>query len=307
MRLSGYKRVLTLAPLLQGEWKDLCRFRIAGRGSRGERGVALIIVLLVTALLISLIFEFAYGTRISLRAAVNFRDNQRAYYLARSGVNFVGLLLADNLKKGKLLDNLEQRDWQVVPLETASNDTELRERWEDEGGKIAVSNLTKGSDGYNRLSELFEIRGINQDTLDKISAWMIEEKRSFYLLTELHQFLSDEEFGKVKDSLTLVPSTQIDINTASLDVLKSIFQSYHLSPGMAEMIKNRRDREPFNTSQEITDFLGPSNTMASGQLTCTSNVFKVNSFATVGGYTKQVEAIITRSASGFTVNYWRAL
>ena len=42
-----------------------------------ERGVALIIVLLVTALLIALIFEFAYGTRISLRAAVNFRDSQR--------------------------------------------------------------------------------------------------------------------------------------------------------------------------------------------------------------------------------------
>jgi len=36
-------------------------------------------------------------------------------------------------------------------------------------------------------------------------------------------------------------------------------------------------------------------------------VFKVNSFATVGGYTKQVEAVITRSVFGFTVNYWRAL
>ncbi len=274
---------------------------------RDERGVALIIVLLVTTLLIALIFEFAYGTRISLRAAVNFRDSQRAYYLARSGVNFVGLLLSDNLKKGKLLDNIEQRDWQVVPLMTGSSDTELRVRWEDEGGKINVGNLTKGSDGYNRLSELFEIRGINQDILDKISAWMIEEKRSLYLLTELHQFLSDEEFQKVKDSLTLAPVTQININTASLDVLKSIFQSYHLSSGMAEMIKNRRDREPFKTPQEITDFLGPSNTMAAGQLGYTSNVFKVDSFATVGGYTKQVEAVITRSASGFTVNYWRAL
>jgi type II secretory pathway component PulK len=95
------------------------------RRRRGnDRGVALIIVLLVTALLIALIFEFAYGTRISMRSAVNFRDSQRAYYLARSGVKFAGLLLSDNLKKGKLQDQIEQRDWQVVPLMTGSNDTQ---------------------------------------------------------------------------------------------------------------------------------------------------------------------------------------
>ena len=70
-----------------------------------ERGVALLIVLLVTALLLALIFEFAYGTRVSLRAAVNSRDSQRAYFLARSGVNFAGALLSDNLKNNKLQDN----------------------------------------------------------------------------------------------------------------------------------------------------------------------------------------------------------
>ena len=61
-----------------------------------ERGVALLIALLVTTLLIALVFEFAYGTRVSLRAAVNFRDGQRAFYLARSGVNFAGKLLSEN-------------------------------------------------------------------------------------------------------------------------------------------------------------------------------------------------------------------
>ena len=149
------------------------------RRTRNERGVALIIVLLVTALLIALIFEFAYGTRISLRAAVNFRDSQRAYYLARSGVTFAGLLLGDNLKKGKLQDNIEQLDWQVVPITTGSNDTELRVRWEDESGKINITNVIKGNDTYNRLVILFTNRDVNQEILDRISAWMIEEKRRF--------------------------------------------------------------------------------------------------------------------------------
>lgn len=273
-----------------------------------ERGVALIIVLLVTALLIALIFEFAYGTRVSLRGTVNFRDSQRAYYLARSGVNFVGLLLNDNLKKGKLQENIEQRDWQAVPILTEASDTELKVRWEDEGGKINVTNLTKGSDGYNRLGALFEIRGLNRDILDQISAWMIEEKRNFNLLTELHRFLSDEEFRKVQDGVTVYPLTlvagnKININTASVDVLQSV----GLNPGMAGMIKERRDQEPFKTPQEISDFLGPSNVLAAGQLADTSDVFKVASYATVGGYTKQVEAIIRRTSSGFSVSYWRVL
>jgi len=97
--------------------------------------------------------------------------------------------------------------------------------------------------------------------------------------------------------------TQININTASVDVLESV----GVSSGMAQMILERRNREPFKTGAEVADFLGPANTLASSQLTTTSNVFKVNSYATVGGYTKQIEAVITRSASGFTVNYWRAL
>ncbi|MGE5173153.1 MAG: general secretion pathway protein GspK [Betaproteobacteria bacterium] len=280
---------------------------------RHDRGVALIIVLLVTALLIALVFEFAYGTRISLRASVNFRDSQRAYYLARSGVNFAGLLLSDNLKKGKPLDNIEQRDWQVVPIMTGSSDTELRVRWEDESGKINISSVVKPRDqatasnpalSYNRMVVLFTNRGVNQEILDRIDKWMTEQQRNkFFLLTEFHQFLSDEDFRKVQDAVTVSPVTQINVNTASADVLQSV----GLSSGMAEMIVGQRNREPFKTSQEITDFLGPSNTMASGQLTYTSNVFKVNSFATVGGYTKQVEAVITRSTSGFTVNYWREL
>ena len=272
-------------------------------GMHDDRGVALIIVLLVTALLIALIFEFAYGTRISLRAALNYRDGERAYYLARSGVNFAGLLLSNNLQNGKLQDNIEQLDWQVVPIMTSSNDTELRVRWEDESGKINITNLTKGSDGYNRIGKLFEIRGINQGILDKISTWMIEEKKSFYLIADLHQFLSDEDYHKVQDVLTVSPIGQLNINTASVDVL----QSLGISSGLASMVADRRNQQPFKTTQEIVDFLGPSNTMAAGQLTTTSNIFKVNSFATVGGYTKQVEAVITRAASGFTVNYWRAL
>jgi general secretion pathway protein K len=277
---------------------------IAGRVSRpmsNDRGVALLIVLLVTALLTALIVEFAYGTRVSLRSAVNYRNRERAYFIARSGVNAVGTLLSDNLKKNKLQENLDQRDWQPVPF-IAGNDTELRVRWEDEGGKISISTVFRGNDAYNRLVKLFDVLGISQDSLDR----MVDNKKNYFLITELHQVLSDEEFNKLKDQVTVSPETKVDINTASSEVL----QSLGLTAGMAGMIVEKRATEPFTSQTAVNDFLGPENAIIAGQLSITSNVFRISSFATVGGYTKQVEAVITRSAdtyNPFKISYWRAL
>jgi type II secretory pathway component PulK len=271
---------------------------------KNDHGVALIIVLLVTALLIALIFEFAYGTRISLRAAVNFRDSERAYYLARSGVNLAGLLLSDDLKNGRLQTDLE-RVVDTVPLMTAPADTVLKVGWEDEGGKINITNVLQNNPTYNQLVRLFTIKEIDQKILNQIADWQLHEIRKFYLLTELHQFMSDVDFSKIQDDVTLAPVTTIDINTASADVLQSI----GLEAGMAAQIVERRTTEPFTTAQQISSLLGQANTMAAGQLTTTSDVFKITSLATVGGYTKQVEAIIRRRSdgTGSDVLYWRAL
>jgi general secretion pathway protein K len=59
----------------------------------GRRGVALILVLTVIAILTSIGVDFSYSSRVSLKLAENQRDGLRAYYLARSAVNLTRLLL----------------------------------------------------------------------------------------------------------------------------------------------------------------------------------------------------------------------
>lgn len=278
---------------------------------KNNRGVALIIVLLVTVLLIALIFEFAYGTRISLRAAVNFRDSQRAYYLARSGVNFVGRFLAANLKSGltgtaSIYDNLEQREWQTVPF-LPGNDAELRVKWDDEAGKIKITDMQTNPYRQAMLNALFENKGIDRIVLDNMIN-INSGIKNLGLLTGLHQYLSDEDYLKVNNFVTISQVDKIDINTASPEVL----QSLGINTGAAGLIVEARKKAPFTDHAKVSDFAGINNTFlttlqVANFLTETSNVFKVYSYATVGGYTKQVEAVITRSTSGFTVNYWRAL
>ena len=62
-----------------------------------EQGMALLLVLIVVTLLTSILMELSYSTLIEQRLAETFRDNTRAYFLARGGITAgQKLLLTDN-------------------------------------------------------------------------------------------------------------------------------------------------------------------------------------------------------------------
>ena len=259
---------------------------------RSERGVALLIVLLVTALLIALIFEFSYATRISLNSAVNFRDSQRAYFLARSGI-YAFIKYGDKLRDFYI----PQGEWGVVPI-ISSGDTEVRIKWESEQGKISIPLVTKDNRTHEMLQQLFFIKQIDQDILDN----KMVEKRNFYLINELHAVMNDEDFGKIEPYVTVSPVSSINVNYASLEVLQSLCKSLRKDDGVAGMILNKRKTQPYTSKQEITDTPGMDSMVAS-YLDVTSGIFRVYSYATVGGYTKQIEAVV----NGNVISYWRAL
>lgn len=261
-----------------------------------DRGVALLITLLVTSLLMALVFEFAYATRVSLRAAVNFRDSQRAYFLARSGVNFAGKLLSEYLKQNKPQEQLEQREWQVVPIVSAG-DMELRVRWEDEAGKISISNLAAGQASLSRLDNLCRITQVSVEVVDRL-----KELKQVSLLGDLHKIMSDEEFGKIHGFVTIFSGTDnVNVNTAPAEVI----QSLGVSEPQTSMIIEQRG-EPYSEKSRIPGYSGIDPTI-SGKLVLTSDIFRIHSHATVGGYTKQAEAVIQRTPGSFLILYWRIL
>lgn len=67
--------------------RTLCRKR------RGERGMALLMVLVTVAVLAAIVVDFAYQTRVNVQIAANVRDRVKAYYLARSAASFSRLIL----------------------------------------------------------------------------------------------------------------------------------------------------------------------------------------------------------------------
>lgn len=60
---------------------------------RRDRGAALLVVIVSTAILTAIAVDLAYNTRVSLLTAANARDELRAEYLARSGAQLSRLVL----------------------------------------------------------------------------------------------------------------------------------------------------------------------------------------------------------------------
>ena len=271
-------------------------------GLRNERGVALLIVLLVTALLIALVFEFSYATRISLNSAINFRNSQRAYFLARSGI-YAFIKYGDKLRDFYI----PQGEWGVVPM-ISSGDTEVRIKWEDETGKIKIADVKSDQVTQFMVRALFENKRIDTDVYSKMTD-QTNEINKLSLLSGLHQYMNDEDFNKVAASLTVspVPSHTININTASADVL----QSLGISTGAVGLIVQERQKNPFKDKTLIPGIgdVKIYDVLVSSYLTVVpNNTYTVYAYAKVGDYEKQIEAIVNvANPLNPVFYYWRAL
>jgi general secretion pathway protein K len=68
--------------------------RRSRRGDKSERGIALIVVSMALVFLVATTVEFGTNTNVDAAAAANARDDVRAHFLARSGVNLSRLMIA---------------------------------------------------------------------------------------------------------------------------------------------------------------------------------------------------------------------
>ncbi|MDH5526801.1 MAG: type II secretion system minor pseudopilin GspK [Nitrospirota bacterium] len=128
-----------------------------------ERGVALVLTLLVVALMTTLIVEFDFRTRLDLRSAYNFRDNAQATVLADTGARVVSYILSldkdnydgsprteDRFKDATLwweLSGVNGREIGGFPIagEVLPPGMNLILRVTDEGGKLNLNDLSYDS------------------------------------------------------------------------------------------------------------------------------------------------------------------
>ncbi|HZR47281.1 MAG TPA: hypothetical protein VFA47_11290, partial [Candidatus Manganitrophaceae bacterium] len=145
---------------------------IANAGGEGnqinnQKGFALLLSLLVLILLVVIILEVDFQTRADLRAAGNFRDDVKAFYLARSAITAGEAILKEDLRLSPKYDGLDEL-WAYPVPEYPLGDGTLSGSITDESGKINLNSLIANNDKpvpwrKNQLLLLFDLLQINAD------------------------------------------------------------------------------------------------------------------------------------------------
>jgi len=248
---------------------------------KGERGVALVLALAVIALLVSLVVDFSYTMMVDLTLAANLRDEQKAFYNARSAIELAKHVLKEDTNE---YDGLDE-DWALLPEHPGfiSEDDEGRFKVtiEDEAGKFPINKLIREKDQkkevdllrLEQLQRLFAALDLDPELINPIIDWLDSDsdpqtvggaEDAYYQglptpyhckngpLDALDELLlvkgmtkeilyGTEEKKGLIHFLTLYSDGKVNINTASAEVIQS------LSPD--------NDNIEQNQAQAIVDYL----------------------------------------------------
>lgn len=297
---------------------------------RDERGIALILALLVLTLLVALILEFDADARREYREAASFRDHFKVTTLARAGVEAAKALLLQDAKSekrnGQAFDALTDL-WAMPVTNYPIGDGLLTAQIEDERGKLNLNALAGPSDPTTRakrivrFKRLFEFAQVNPDLVDAVIDWVdgdetpepsgtesayYQSLRPAYraanaplqTLSELYLIkgMTDEIVQRLIKYVTVYPAEadgRINVNTAESLVLQAL--DPRITPTMATEIVQGR---PYKTPQDL-DRVSSVEPIAkelrlSQVYDVKSNVFSVRMAVTVNEVTKSSFAVLRR-------------
>jgi general secretion pathway protein K len=248
-----------------------------------ERGVALLLALLVLALLVALILEFDAEARREYRDAAAFRDNFKATIMTRAAVQAARAVLQQDLLRdkqaGKFYD--APTDLWAFPIQKyAIGDGLLTAQIEDERSKFNLNDLAAAGDPTARkvkilrVKRLFELLQINPDLVDAIVDWVDSDdvpepvgaetlyyqslrpayraaNAPFQTVREIRLIkgMTPEIVDKLSRYVTVYPQdgdSRVNINTADILVLQALDR--RITQAMAgEIVQSR----PFITIQDL--------------------------------------------------------
>jgi len=131
-----------------------------------DRGVALIIVLLMVSIIIAITLQLNIASRSEIYEAANLKDGTKLLYIAKSGFYMGEALL---LEDDNDYDSLNE-DWAKLAQISAGSGVLFDEGYfkpniEDESGKIQINSLVEGNN-YNHNIEDLLIRFLNLSEFD---------------------------------------------------------------------------------------------------------------------------------------------
>ena len=306
---------------------------------RNERGFALIITLLITALLVALSAEFVDEVFVDTSARQNFVDGQQGSLMAGSGMEAARKLLqqyaqlrdysslADLGKIAKLLSIEDERGTLDVAIE-------------EESGKLNINAIVnpngKDNDIFHPIAaRLFKKLGLRPELLDAVADWIGTNEvprpagaKSPYYQALKPPYVAKSGYLETFDELRLVKG----IDAKTLDLLRPYITVYPVNPGgdhtinintaakeliasldekmtddLAERIIDYRKTTPFKVGADLGKVPGMESIYRDLLITRVKSqekgdVYRIVSRATVNETARVIEAVVP---VGGQPSYWR--
>jgi general secretion pathway protein K len=152
-----------------------------------KRGVALILVILMTSILVAVTLELNRSSRADIYDATNLSDSIRLIYIAKSGFNAgVGLLLTDKNNFDALTEDWADVEVIATKSQTLFTDGSFRVPIEDEAGKIQINRLVTGN-AFNEDIKGLLIRLLSQPEFN------LEEKKMLEILDAIKDWIDKDD------------------------------------------------------------------------------------------------------------------
>lgn len=309
-----------------------------------DRGVALLLTLMIITILASLAFRFHHLVQVNYSAASNLRDEMLAGYTAKSGYELALSLLAEDDPE---IDYL-QEEWATFSGSEDRPSLQVNEgrfycQIVDESRKIAINRLID-KDGkiddkiYQMLTRLLDRFEMDQEVLDPLLDWLDEDSEirasgaedDYYqrqenpypckngpldtlseltLVRDYSEWVGKELVGEkvLEQYFTTAPTDgKININTAKPLILQAL--SEKIDEELAQsIVEFREEYERFDTIDDLKKVQGMDEIYDSIKdiITVKSDYFSLKIRGEVFRASSSLFAIVKRSSDKLQLLYYR--
>ncbi len=295
--------------------------------NRSQRGMALVIVLMIMAIMTAMVVEFASATYTANASLYNWRNVQSLSLAARSGINLAIKMASDNYESY----SYTYPGTVSVPVPNVLENFEgnVIIKVEDENAKFNLNSLvlpngTLNNAGYESFKRLLVQLELDEQIADKITDWIGRNRNTnfgnleagaknayMHSVDELWLIADTKACEKLVPLVTVygvgaVYANIININTASAPVLMALDDT--MTSVLAERVVNYRSLEPFQKTSDIVKvagFEGQLGQSLMGKIAVKASNLRITSEASQDRLKRIIECIVENNGGGFTVRYWQ--
>lgn len=305
----------------------------SGSTPDSQKGIALVLTLMLLAVITAMVVEFAYGVYINTSFLHNWQTAKKLSLTAKSGVSLASKFITNLVQKVSYtypgsVDMPPTNPFAVnAPDAQAHSAGKVAIRIEDENGKFNINKIVHPNDelnaeAYESFKKILGYLSLNEDIADMVADWI--DRNEMPRLQGSERQVKNAPMDSI-DELLLVPgvdravydklipyitiygSGRININAADVPVLMSLsgYIEEEIDEEMAGRIIDRREIKPFEDISLLRKVPGFEiiGIKLAAYITVKAEMFRVISTASSeDGIKRIIECVLDPSGR---IKYWK--